>query len=444
MADEPLILEIDITAGIAQQDLASIAKSVQSLDAPITKASVAAGNLTRNLRAAGGPADRLYKALQQVRNANMYGDPADRFDANYKFKKAQAAYGKAQSSMNPQDPQSPSFLSKLAGVISSSRFSMGGGGASLMPLVGKTLDLLGTGVTTAVGGLAILAKIATDAAESLTQFRQSMLTSGGTSGETAQLGGIGRIAGISDPAALSRSLADALKDNGAGTLAGARLGVHDYGNELSGPADKAKNLLKIADMIGDRNKTTDEEAIRLARALHVEQLLIYRDVSRTTKLQGAQASLTNAGAHGGEATKQAAEFNAQMGILGTQFDTLATNVGSSLLPVFTDTIALVNDFVKPLSDLYTAMKPLVDLTQKLSIPSMLKNIIDGIRNGLGADNENAARDRHTDAMNRHADALTNGTRGGGERARGAIPSAWGGGNAPNWSGSAAALGAFSL
>lgn len=437
MDDEPIELDVTISAGDdALKYLRQMAKDAKALQAPIDNASGAVQKLDAKMKLASGPADRLAKAYQNLAKANSGSNPVSQFDAQHNYNRAQKTFNKAQRGLNPQ---APSFFDKLKGVITSSRFGAGG----LMPLVGKTLDLLGVEAVAAAAAVKLLWDAAVNAAQSLTEFRQSMLTSGGSASETGRLGTIGRITGVDDPAGLSRSLSDALKDNGAGSAAGSRLNIKDYGNGLSGPTDKAANLLRVLDTIGDRNVIkSDQEAIRLARALHVEQVLIYRDVSDTTKEMGRQAALASTVAHGQGAGKDAAEFNAQMGIMSTWFDTLATGIGSSFLPQATGAVELFGDIAHGLHNIYTFAKPLIDLTNNLSPLALYKRLHDAAAAADAQLNKDAT-DRNTEALNKNTDAaLKQGTYGGGANARGAVPAAWGGANSRNWDGQARALGSM--
>lgn len=428
--------ELSLDIGINFDDeglryLMDLATQMKSLKVPIDNASAGVYDLDKSLRSATGPADRLYRSMIQLNNARLAGSASDQFDAQVKYIQAQKSYAKAQQSLQPK--QDPSFLDKFKGVLMSSRFGSGG----LMPLVGQTINALGIEAVGAAAAVKLLWDAANDAAQSLTEFRAAMNTSGGTASEVAKL----NATGLSDPAGLSRTLSDALKDNGAGTAAGTRVGIHDYGNALSGPVDKANNLLKVIDTIGNRNKTSDEEAIRLARALHVEQVLALRDVSDTTKNMAKDAARASAEAHNPDAVKNAAEFNAQMSITSTWFDTLKTDIGESFLPQASGAVELIGDLAHGLHDLYGVVKPLVDLTSYITPLGLYKLLHEG---AAAADAKlNEATERNTEAINRNTDAaIKAGTYGGGDRARNAFPSAWGGANARNWDGQARALGSM--
>ena len=340
----------------------------------------------------------------------------------------------------------PTFFEKFKTLLMSSRVDSSG---NLMPLVGKVMGLLGPEVLLAAAAIKMMADVAMAAAESLTKFRDSMITSGGNAGEVGRLNAIGGAAGINDMAGLSREVADRLATNGQAAAFGTQAGVHDFGGAYSS-LDKAKNLEKMIDHIVNIPHTMagNAEAARFARVTGLESAMKLRDISKETYENLKKVGMANAAAHSESAIKGAAEFNAEMSMLSTNFDTLVTTLGGSFLPVFTDAIAMFNDILPVITSFVNRFKPLIDLLMMATPEGFLAAIHRAIvafqKITGGNTDENAARDRHTEAMNAHASALRSGTFGGGERARGAVPSAWGGMNAKNWSGEAAKLGAFNI
>jgi len=438
MDDEPLILDINVIGDMqAIQQMKALAQATRSIQPPLNAAADKTQRMSRNLQTALGPAQRLAKALTELRVAQGSGNPAAVFDAQYRAMQAQKAYKRAQGSMNPQ---SPSFVDKIKDVIMTSRV---GGGGGLMPLAGKALGLLGPEIAVAAAGVKLLWEAAQAAAESLISFRQAMYTSGGTASETGRLKALGAATGVQDTAGLSRTLSDALKTS-EGAAAGQRAGIRDYGGNLSGPVDKATNLLKLMDFIGDKNKTTDEEAIRIARALHVEELLIYRDVSDTMKQRIKIAAMENQLAHTSGAANAAADLNAEMGILQLKLDTLAVEAGPALIHFATSVIDELLTLGEVLGWLTKPIIALIDLSEKLSVSGLFKQFLDIFDSGSkNTQDHRDAVERNTDALNSNtAAALRNGTYGGGERARGAVPSSWGGANSRNWNQETHALGAM--
>lgn len=305
-----------------------------------------------------------------------------------------------------------------------------------MPLVGQALKLLGPEFASLSGPIAALVTpvvaltgAANAAAAALTEFRASMITSGGTAMETAQLKGLGAAAGVSDMASLSRQLSDKIKNDGPSSAAAHNAGVYDYGNAMSGPTDKAKNLLKVIDYIMDKN-TSLAEAQRTARQLDLEAFLPLRDLSEQMKQNFKDTEALAAASNTPELQRQTAEYNAALGRLGIAFDTFKLKLGSRFLPIMTQLADAAANALDRLSRLFDQLSEWWD--KQMGVPHKQQKA-----------QEDALKD-HTAAMREHAQALRAGVYGGGERARGAMPSAWGGSNARNWTGQTAALGAFSL
>lgn len=462
MDDEPLILEIDIkNDDAANKAMSDLAKTVKTIQAPVDSASDSVAKLEKNLRAASGPADRLTKAILQLQNAQMNGSSSQVFDAQHNFNRANKAYGKAQNAMNPQPPEQDSLMKRLGSVLSSSRFSVGGGGGgpSLMPLVGQTLKAIGPEIEAvlgvgaemlagpigiAVAAIALMSQMANAAAESLTAFKDSMVTSGGSGSEVAKLNAYGAAAGVSDTAGLSRQLADKLAGNGQAAAFGQQAGIHDFGGAYS-DLDKAKNLQKAIDYMLDP-RTSDVQALRFARVEGLEAFVKMRGISADTLQNLDAAAALNDRAHSPQDMKNAAEFNAQLAIASTNFDTITTSLGSSFIPLFTDAIALFNDFAPGINSTIIALKPLIDLLLSVTPAGMLATLhkeIEAMRKMMdGGNDKKQAEQEHTEALKEHAAALKNGTYGGGNRARGALPAAWGGSNAKNWDSEARKLGAL--
>jgi len=444
MDDEPIGLDVGIQGAYeAAQRMREMAQSVRTIQAPLNTAAEATQRMTRNLQSALGPAQRLQRALTELRAAAGSGNPSAMFDAQYRVLQAQKSYQRAQNALNPQRPSLPS---QIMDVFRSSRFGMGGGGVSLMPLVGKVMDLLGPAVTGAVAGFTAVMQAAQSAAESLTNFKDAMVTSGGSAGEVGRLNALGGAAGIADMSGMSRQFAEKIATDGAAAAFARTAGIYDHNGAYS-EMDKATNLQKALDHLVNLPHTQqgDMEAARFARVEGLEAALKLRDISRETYENLKRAGEVNAAAHGVKETRDAAEFNAQLSMMKTNFDTLNTDIGSMFLPSFSGVIGLFNDFAKPLHDAYIGLKPIIDLTQRLSGLGLLGSLHDGIQATRRAmEDKSGAEKEHTEAMKEHARALRSGISGGGERARGAVPAAWGGSNAPNWKGQARMLGAFNF
>jgi hypothetical protein len=363
-----------------------------------------------------------------------------------------------KSSLHTQPNLPPSLMSRLGGVLSSSRFSMGGGGhgPKLMPLVGQTMKALAPEIGKIAGGLGNaaagllkfgeagiiayaaykvleavigpMAEAAAAAAKALTEFKNAMITSGGTAQETAALQGYGKIAGVSDMAGLSRQFADRISNDGSAAAFANGAGIHDNGGAFS-QMDKAKNLELAIDHIIS-SSVSDAEAARFARVEGLEQFLQMRDLTDDMKNNFKESTKMAASIVTPEATHNAAAYNMELNRMGTEWDTLVTRMQAHFLPVITSLITLA---ANALHELNIALAWMERMWMRLmGVPDKPKT------------EEDAARKDHAAAMREHSAALKNGIYGGGESARGAIPSAWGGMNSKNWSGMASALGAMSL
>lgn len=435
MDDEPLILDIKLIGDAQALDIfKKIAQAVKSIQAPMVSTVDKTQQMQRNLQNAVGPAQRLAKALTQLRAAQQNGaGGAQLFDAQHNAMQAQKSMARAQQQMNPA---AKSFGAKFMDVLKSSRFGVGSGaGGSLMPIVGQTMELLGPMASSLLGAVGIaytavklMADAAQDAAKSLSEFRASMFQSGGTAGETAQLKGIGTLTG-SDGADMARALANHLSQGGQASGFGASAGIHDFGT--FDRTDKATNLLKMADYI--RAIKSDEEAIRVARVEGVEPLLKLRDVAENVYQDFKKAEQMAASVRTPQDIRNAADLNAEMARFGMEADTLGTRLKESLIPGIQDLYSIGANALHAINDEATKLgKWWQDM---MGVPA---NHRDGQTDHADATRENTA------ALRENARALKDGTYGGGQRARNAVPAAWGGSNAHNWSGATARLGAFNL
>lgn len=316
--------------------------------------------------------------------------------------------------------------------------------AGLLPIA--ELAELANPIGIAIAAVTAMAMAAGAAAASLNAFQESMITSGGSAAEVGRLSVYGSAAGVSNMADLARQLADRLATNGAAAGFGHEAGISDNNGAWS-KMDKASNLQKAIDHILDP-KISEQQAARFARVEQLEMFLKLRGISEQTKANLEEVARLNAMAHGIGPTKQAAEFNAQIAMLSTNFDTITTSLGSAFLPTMTGAVKLLNQLSPAIESAVLALTPLIKLLLKATPLGAMADAsawIDRIHKALEDKPHADAMRRHADAMDAHSVALKNGTFGGGERARGALPAAWGRANAPNWSsGGPATLGAFNL
>jgi hypothetical protein len=342
-------------------------------------------------------------------------------------------------------PVPPDFGTRLRTMLLSSRFGANG----LMPLVSKTVDLLGVEAVIAAAGVKLLWGAATSAAESLTKFKDAMVVSGGSAQEVGQLKSFGDVAGVSDMAAAARQLSEKISSGGPAMGIAANKGIFDIGGAAFGKLDQARQLQKAIAVILDP-KVSNEEAMRFARVLGLEPFVKMRDLSEQTKENLAEAGRASAMAHSTSATKNALEFDAAMSILGTNFDSMKTLVGDSVLPIFTAAIRVIGGLASGVNTLYSAVKPLVDQILSLghrdaSPNNFAKKLLPGMFGDADKDKTDEVTKDHTDAMKDHTSAMR-GLFGGGENARRALPGAYqqNGGQADNWLGNAAGLGSMGV
>ena len=349
-------------------------------------------------------------------------------------------------SMVPKNlPKLPSPSISLPGIGKGGAPGLGSMLADLLPIA--ELAELANPIGIAIAGVTAMAAAASSAAASLTSFKESMITSGGSAAEVGRLSVYGSAAGVNNMAEIARQLADRLATNPAAAGFGASAGVHDLGGAYS-PLDKAKNLQKMIDHILDPN-ISEQQAARFARVEQLEMFLKLRGISAETRANLDAVGRLNSLTHGTTATKQAAEFNAEIAMLETNFDTISTSLGSAMLPTMTSAVKLFNQLAPGINSTVIALEPLVKLlmmTTPFGAMAAISDLIERINKSMDNKPHTAAMDRHTAAMDAHGAALKNGTFGGGERARGALPAAWGRGNAGNWGGGGGAtlLGAFNL
>lgn len=347
--------------------------------------------------------------LQIARNRG-YGGPA-----------TEAGLYSFQQQRRIQSSQPKSLLDRGKDAFLTARVGAGG----LMPLVNKLMAISPAAVA-ATTGLSLVGKIAGDAAESLRAFRDSQITTGGTGTQTALLAALGI-----DPK-LARSFGQRIAtDPMAGGFA-ARAGIYNPGGEIFGDTNTATNLLKWVEAL---RKMSDIDARRAARITGSEDLLKYRYLSQDTMNQLGRDAAQTSRIRGPEQVRAAAEFEVQMGRLGTAFDDLKVQLADGFIPIVTGAVKVIADAVRWFNEVFGG-----------NGVGAGKTDIFGNRYGSGnAKNPQIqALDANTASLRELAGILKDGIYGGGERARGAIPAGWTGQWYDKWSKNAIGLGAFEL
>lgn len=398
-----------------------------------------------------GPAARFANAQSGLSAAHASGDPQSIFDAQFRVLQTQTALANAQKRMNGN--VAPAW----AQAILSSRFSLGGGGASIQPLVGQSLRALGQAAGAAGAGLAVAAAAAIAFMEAVKYVRavfadmRSGFWSSGGSGSFGQIAGIGAIMGRdgAQMGQMARALGDRLLNDPTAAMFGRRAGIDTRANSIFGSQDNAKQLMQAAEFIRNNSQS---DAMRFARATGTEDLLGLRDISDST-FKEAKAMFEAMASP--EMRKASAEFDAQLGILGGEFKKFLVEVIGPMLPGLTLLVRVGRALLEPvlllvrgLTWLHDKFVSFVDWIAR-TFPWMFP-VAPG--NGSGASGgDKGAKDilrNNTNALDRNTDAIMSLTRqifGGGARARRAIPSGWAHHSVQDTAaGAAQALGAFGL
>lgn len=362
--------------------------------------------------------------------------------------------GRGSSPRSVRTP--PTFFEKFKSMLMSSRFGSGG----LMPLVSKAVDLLGFEAVAAATAIKFLWMAANEAADNLREFRGAGYTSGGTGSEVAGLQTYGSVLGksVQDMADLSRSLNREISSNGVAMGFANNIGMK-FNFEPFGQQDMAKNLLDNIKAIRAADKQIGRTAtVQALRAIGAagEALIPMLDIPEKMIADMQRAQALSETVNSPRAIQEATEFNTQLGILGQNFSTLKTALGSGILPVVTVLtewfnilmVGLIlfahvaNMIPTPLKMITAALQILYDMLNG----SGFKAILDDLRKAI--DPNFVAKDKNTDALNAATDATNANTSairgmiGGGENARRALPAAYqqNGGQSNNWIGNAQSLG----
>lgn len=155
-----------------------------------------------------GPYARYGQAHVNLQNAVASGNPTTIADAQYRLHMASMSAQRAQNAMT-----APTFGSKLQSLAYSTRF---GGAGGAMPLVGKSLDLLGLGKMAGPIGVVIAGLIALGHAVVLLKDHMMAVgelrgTGGGSPSDTANAKRVAGIAGM-DPVQLA-GIANQMQDD---------------------------------------------------------------------------------------------------------------------------------------------------------------------------------------------------------------------------------------
>lgn len=329
-----------------------------------------------------------------------------------------------------------------------------------------------TAVMAAVAAVVELTKAAIDATIALQNIG---IISGGTNSEAAKLSSVGRAAGVDDMGALARQFAAGISSDSLKAAFGNRAGIHAFGPQDPN-MDAAGKLLAATKYI---LYASEQDAKMFARIEGLDELLKLRNLSEATKQNITQNDPQFQAMAMNPATETSfQEFNVAIGRAGEALLELWTVYIAPIMPVATSLLNLFTSIVQiftvltqvfyNVTGITGGLKLLADginlvaemlggfamvlkgaseyitnpLLGSIDIASGMQRMIDAFKS-----NEDRAKD-HKKAIEDNTAALQynthNGFYGGGDRARGAVPSKWIGVNAGTYVGGAAKLGAFNL
>lgn len=307
-----------------------------------------------------------------------------------------------------------SFGQRLNTFIRSTRFG-GGGAGGLSPLVGRAMDLFGGGgiggaagaAGAAIMGLAAACKIASDRLMDLAGARNF---GGGSVASANKAARIGSIVGMSgtDMGQMAQSVMGNIADGGTAATYAMRYGVRAVPGmgDSSNKMDRFLNLVK-----GIAEDPNEEMARRTAQGLGMEQFLGLRDLSPETRQRIFKKMKDGPNQ---DDVKVAAEFNAQLKLIGDSFKNIAVKFAKPFIDILSSILGFISRIVDFVADNWNGGK------HAMQPPQVARAIEEAEKS------QKSAIDRNTDALNENTNAvkLQAGVHGGGERARNAVPAAW--------------------
>lgn len=427
MAD-PMIVPFDLNnAGAMVKAMSTVADKTQRMAAGYAQAL--------------GPAQRLVQANMQLRNANLFGNTNQQFDAQFRAFQANRSLNRAQNQMQGND-----LGRALKNLLMSTRVGVGGG-FELMPLIGRTLMMLSesgpVGIALATAAVAIIsfATATAKAAEAANDFARAFMSTGATGPEAARLSTLGGALGISNQqmGAMASSFARALASDPA--LAAIHGISNPLGNTPFGKLDQAQLLLQAMRLI--RTLPADQ-AIRFARQYGLESMLGARNLSGATMVRLGRDAQTQSRVFNPQFLQQAQEFATATSRLGEALTNLLASVSGPMLQdmmkFFNGLADVLNQaaewfaghqgFVKLYYDFWHSLAGIMmDPLNPSSYTSAMRKLQEDTRNLT--DPKKMGQEEHTRAVRENTDTLKEqiaamkGVFGGGARARGAYPMAGG-------------------
>lgn len=348
-----------------------------------------------------------------------------------------------------------SMQQKVMGMFMRSRVGIGGGaGMQMMPLArdlaaifgpeAAIAAVIGTQMVQAVTNAAsALSDMAKQAAGAGLEFARMQMLSGGTGGQTAYLKSFDSLIG-GNTNALANALAHELSAGGYATAIGARYGIRDVG--FAGNPNRADNMERMIDAVRKMSDAEYQQAAYVSdvvRALGPNRLLSDQRIMR----QSVTSHFITGPIHDKQFQENSAEFTAALGGISQAFNNFMTATIKPFLPSIIRFLDMLTDGINGVALMIDAHQGQIQGFLEM-LEGLFTGHMDLAAKGFKELTTNTVVQNHTRAMERHTDALEasvrEGTFGGGERARGAIPGKWNGINTKYYIGSSAALGAFNL
>lgn len=258
----------------------------------------------------------------------------------------------------PEDTQ----LQKVAKALLSSRFSAGGAGGGLMPLVGRSLDAAGISpqlVSRAIsnpyitaGGIILagayevsqqLKELADSAARATESFANQRFISGGTTAEQAQL----RAFGVSGTTA--RGVYDRISSDPTAAMFAARFGVTNSGGPL-GRLDSAQGTLRIIEGLRGQSRESQQRTLQAIPELQTEEVMRLLRVSRETFERIKKDGEVSSRIFTEQQERVASEYNASKSRAQQAFENLTTSIGQDIEPFFTTLFNKIADGINYAAD----------------------------------------------------------------------------------------------
>ena len=384
-----------------------------ALPALIRPSSAASATSLAPSRLPSGPYQRRDRLAAQGPAVMASGDASKVADYNLEVLRNQKQIARAEK-------KPPSTADKLLGVLKTSRFGADG----LMPLVGKTMELLGP-VGSVVGALAIAGKEAADALYKMTEdaagagkaFMSLGFAGGGTGQETARLAGIGNALGISPEqmGAAAQSFNTAITTDPFAMQAGGALGVQNSPGPF-GQQDWSGNLIKAIDNL--RNIKDPNTQLLLAREAHLEQFLPITKMSDDNWNQMKQDASANSGVFSDQQQTASLEFLASQNRMKDGLDMTS----AALMGPFMGALTGIQTFVA--NELHSSVVQSglsgAGAAAMAGLPggfiiSALTDIFGGKSGKSGTDDNTKALNDNTKAQNANTAIMQQGAYGNGER-----------------------------